>query len=239
MVYRLFLVSIFWLIALSCLLVAQPKVDVIGGTNLDFGNLYTGNTYKQNVTLRNIGTDTLIVTNVSASCGCTGTLMTNDHIVPGDSGVLSITFNPSRFGGKVEKAVTFDVNDTTKGHVRVVFKANVIKVVEVSPEYLMFRITQDSTGYGSVTIKNIGQDSIHILSAMPSSDDIQVTFSKNAIQPGGEREIEVSFKPKSTGTVKGTLNILTDDEHVPTISMRYFALVSGESSSSASSSHQK
>ena len=239
MISRLCIVSVFFLITLSCLLVAQPKVDVIGGTNLDFGNLYTGNTHKQNVTLRNIGTDTLIVTNVSASCGCTGTLMTNDHIMPGDSGILSITFNPTRFGGKVEKAVTFDVNDTTKRHVRVVFKANVIKVVEVSPEYLIFKITQDSTGSGSVTIKNIGQNTIHILSATPSSDDVKATFSKNAIHPGDEREIEVSFKPKSTGTVKGTLNILTDDEHVHSINMRYFALVSGQSSSSASSSHQK
>jgi len=218
---------------------AQPKLNVVGGTSLNFGDLYTGISHNHKVVFRNDGTDTLIVTNVSATCGCTGTLMSRDHIAPGDSGVLSINFNPSKFGGAVEKAVSFDVNDTTKGHVRIVFKANVVKALDVHPDYVIFKTNPDSNGTESVTIKNLSQSTIRILSVTPSSDAVRVTLPTKTLEPGQETSIDLTFTPKTIGAVKGTLVIKTDEAHVPVIDVRYFALVTAKSSRTAASTDQK
>ncbi|MBI1803534.1 MAG: DUF1573 domain-containing protein [Ignavibacteriae bacterium] len=226
-------------IFLSCLLTAQPKMSVVGGTKLDFGQLYTGKLYRHQVVIKNVGTDTLAITNVSATCGCTGTLMTTPHIAPNDSGVLSISFDPTRFVGQVEKAVTFDASDTSQPHVRITFKATIIKALELHPEYVMFRTTPESTATESITLKNVGETPVHILSAIPSSKDVRVAFSQNAVQPGKEATIDLIFSPAALGAAKGTLVIQTDAAHMPTLEVRYFALVSGKSSRTASSTQQK
>ena len=224
---------------MPCLLIAQPKLDVVGGTTLDFGNLYTGNSHHHKVVLRNVGTETLVVTAVSATCGCTGTLMSADHVAPGDSGVLSISFNPSRFGGPVEKAVSFDVNDTTVRHVRIVFKANVLKAFEVRPDYVVFKTSRDSAGTESIMLKNLSEKTVHILSVTPSSTVVHAIFSKKTLEPGDESAIDLTFTPETIGAAKGTLVIQTDELHVPTIDVRYFALVTAKSSRTASSTDHK
>src|ERR1041385_3351827 len=93
----LFFVTIF----LTCVsgALAQPKIQAVGGTTYDFGDAYTGNKVDRLITVRNIGTDTLRITDVKAQCGCTAAMMTQKSIAPGDSGKLSISFNTSGYGG--------------------------------------------------------------------------------------------------------------------------------------------
>ena len=58
---RFSIAAVLSFLFMPCLLIAQPKLDVVGGTKLDFGDLYTGNSHKHNVVLRNVGTETLII----------------------------------------------------------------------------------------------------------------------------------------------------------------------------------
>ena len=59
---------------------AQPKIQVVGGTKIDLGSIYRGAVVERKVMLKNIGSDTLVVSRVDPSCGCTGTVVSNDHI---------------------------------------------------------------------------------------------------------------------------------------------------------------
>ncbi len=236
---RFSIAAVLSFLFVPCLLIAQPKLDVVGGTKLDFGNLYTGNGHKHNIVLRNVGTETLVISNVSATCGCTGTLMSENDIAPGDSGILSISFNPNRLSGPVEKAVSFDANDTTMKHVRIVFKANVLKALDVRPNYVVFKTNHDSASSESVVLKNVSEKTVHILSVTPSTSVVHATFSKSTLDPGDESEIDLTFTPETIGAAKGTLVIQTDEPHVPAIDVRYFALVTAKSSRTASSTDHK
>ncbi len=77
-------------IALSAALSpAQPKFTLDGGMAFDFGELYTTTPVEKTLRISNSGSDTLRITNVSGSCGCTGTLLSASEIPPGGSGTLT------------------------------------------------------------------------------------------------------------------------------------------------------
>ncbi len=213
---------------LTCLmpahLLAQPRLHIVGGASFDFGELYTPSA-KKLLTLRNTGQDTLIISNVSASCGCTGVLMSHNRIAAGDSGVLAITFDAKRFSGPVEKIVSFSTNDKSQEHVRITFRATVNKTLEFEPEYFYFSTFPDSIATKELTIKNSSKKVIRLLRIAPSSEVFSVTASEDRIEPGQEITLTGSVKLASVGTFSGNVEITTDHSNVPSFAVRYFALV--------------
>lgn len=205
--------------------IAQPKLAIQGGTNLDFGEIYTGMKFVKDLSVYNIGTDTLVVRNVSASCGCTAVLLKQNRIPPHDSSSLAITFNSSQYSGMVAKSITFTCNDPEQKDVRIVFKANVIKVFDLAPEYVVFRTTIDSIPMDTVLLKNASPFPVKILSTSSSMPEVKATPSTDALKPGETAYIQLAFTPKTVGTIKGDLTIKTDNEHMQTLDVRYFGLV--------------
>ena len=126
------------------ILSAQPKFNLIGGSTFDFGVLYHGKAHKT-LTIKNEGTDTLVISNVSSSCGCTGTLMSNERIAPGDSGALAITFDTQKAHGESKKTVSLETNDQKNPRVRISFTANVIPVVDIVPDYVYLQGKEGTT----------------------------------------------------------------------------------------------
>ncbi|MBI4547372.1 MAG: DUF1573 domain-containing protein [Ignavibacteriae bacterium] len=204
---------------------AQPKLKVVGGTRFDFGELYESAPVKRLVTLKNIGSETLIISNIGASCGCTGTLMSNDHIAPNDSGILSITFNPGQFTGKVEKGVSFRSNDTAQKHVSINFTANIIRVLTFEPDYLFIRTPLDSSRTDTLIVTNTSSQKLKILSVIPNSELFSVRITDTDLEPDEETMLISTFTPKTKGTVSGNIDITTNHSKRPHIGVRYFAWV--------------
>lgn len=231
--------SFVWLLLFLCPIAApgQPRLELMGGTTFSFGEVYTGTTVSRDLTLKNRGTDTLVISDVSAGCGCTGTLMSSDRIAPGGSGVLSISFNSKKLSGEVQKVVTLNTNDTGHGHVRISFTANVIKSLSIDPEYLVFRTRVDSAAGADLSIVNVGPSAVRILSASSSDDRLSLTLTADRIDPGHESVLKCTLKPKSEGLINGTIAIVTDRPKIPTINVRFFALVGGKTAPAAASDH--
>jgi len=203
---------------------SQPKLEIVGGETFDFGDIWTTSAVKL-VTLNNRGTSKLAISKVSAACGCTGLLLSEAEIPPGKSGTLQITFDASRFSGKVEKSLTFETNDTTHRRVGIKFTANVNKTLEFDPEYFYFSTFPDSLASKDITIKNFSSTPIRILSITPSSNAISVSSSSNEIPAGEDTELTATLKVKSAGTASGNIIITTDHPKVPKFTLRFFALV--------------
>lgn len=202
--------------------VAQPKLIVVGGTTPDFGEVYTPTTERL-ITLKNAGTDTLTITDLSTSCGCTAALVSNDNIAPGDSGRLSVKFDVRSYSGKVGKSISMNTNDTTQKHVSIKFSANVIRSLSVDPEYFFFSTTVDSLAEKSIVITNSSSQTIRILSVKPSSDFISVQLSQDKLEPGEEATLTGTILPRVSGTARGSIDILSDFQPYPTHSVTYFA----------------
>ncbi len=224
-----FIISL--LVAFSPLLVAQPKFTLVEGTHFDFGDLYYG-TAKKILTIRNDGLDTLEISNVSASCGCTGTLMSNDHLAPHDSGALSITFNTKNIVGKAEKAVSLETNDPDHKKVRITFSANVIGILDLQPEYIYFQLKGDSAGTQNVTVKNRGTSDVNITSATTTMPNVKLSLSRTHLKPTEEATLTVTLSPAGKGTVKGNIELTTDHPKLPSIQVRVFGLVMEKEKSS-------
>lgn len=227
--------SLFILFVLPLTLFSQPKLNIVGGTSLNFGEVYSSMPVKHLVTIRNTGIDTLKIWDVSGSCGCTGTMMSNDHIAPGDSGTLEISFDPATFTGVVEKVISMKSNDTAHAKMRLSFTADVKRVLDVSPNYVVFKGVVGTTSIDTIILSNRSPDVVRLTSVVASTEDLVVQPVKSTIQPNETLEIICRYSPKKSGTVKGTIVVSTDHPHLPSLNIRYFSLV--RSTSSAPGSH--
>jgi len=225
------------LLFFNSILLCQPRLQLPGGTKFDFGEVYTGTTVHRDLTLKNIGTDTLIISEISAACGCTGTMMSNDRIAAGDSGSLFISFNSKSFSGDIEKVVTLTTNDTSHGHVRITFTAKILKWLTLEPEYLVFHASVDSAATEELSIVNTGTFAIRILSATSSTDRLSVTLTRELIHAGEEARMQCTLKPGAEGLVNGTIAVKTDQPKMPSFAVRFFALVKSKSPRLGSSEH--
>lgn len=77
----------------------------------DFGDLKKGVPASFDFTFKNTTKETILITNVKASCGCTATNYTKTPIKPGETASVTATYNAAN-PGPFSKAVTVTTNDT-------------------------------------------------------------------------------------------------------------------------------
>ena len=74
-------------------------------------NLEKGKPVSYDFSFKNTTKQTILVTNVKASCGCTATNYTKTPIKPGESGTVTATYNAAN-PGTFTKTITVTTNDT-------------------------------------------------------------------------------------------------------------------------------
>jgi hypothetical protein len=215
------------LLALALLLAAaalsaQPKFGIEGGKLFDFGELRTIAPVTRELRVTNTGTDTLRITNVSGSCGCTGTLLSNSNIAPGGDGLLKITFDPAKFKGKVEKVVSMNTNDPADGNPHITFTATITQILEFGVSHLVVTTVVDSGETAVVPVKNLSDVPIRVSGVRAVPADLAVAISPGLIQPGESAELRCSIRPSKSGIIKGDITLSTDHPLLPTIALRYF-----------------
>jgi hypothetical protein len=214
----------------------QPKLRVIGGFKFDYGTVYSNRTLKKEIMLKNDGTDTLIITSPSSSCGCTVAMISESqsHIPPDSTGRMSVSFDPSRFSGSVTKGISFETNDPKQAHAHIDFTVKVSKAIEISAEYLPFPDAKvDSVSEAEYILKNVTDKPMKILSILAKSNAdtvesksciVTAEIDKKVIEPNDFATIKFSLRPTKKGISKGNIVIDTDSPDVPRISTRFFSL---------------
>ncbi len=76
----------------------------------DFGTVIEGEIVTFSFKFKNDGGSNLLISNVSASCGCTATKYTREPVKPGEEGVVTVTFNTHRRNGFQNKSITVASN---------------------------------------------------------------------------------------------------------------------------------
>jgi hypothetical protein len=191
----------------------QPKLEFEGGSKFNLGPVYRGMLAERRVILKNSGSDTLIISHVDVSCGCTGTMMSQDHIAPGDTGSLLITFNSKNFRGAVHKTVTLNSNDPGQPQAQIQFDATVVENVVVTPEYLWFQDAEVGTKNTRIlTIKNDGKGPLQLKSFSSDVKGLALTLPKEPLQPGASVQLPVVFTPAEASPVLAErMTITTSD----------------------------
>ncbi len=210
-------------------LVAQPKIQIVEGTQLNFGEVYHGNKAEKVITIKNVGSDTLRINDIHAQCGCTAALMSDadKRLGPNQTGKLSIAFNTASYSGPVSKQVYITSNDTSNPKVTITFTTNVLEVLGFEPKLLSFDNMKVDSAYSKiVTIANPSpKEAVKILSVETKSPMLKLALMKNQLMPGEKTQLEATFKPDKSGTFQGTVDFTTDNAANPKISINFYAWV--------------
>ena len=203
--------------------VSQPKIKVVQGTEFSFGKVYKGTRPTQIMTIKNVGSDTLNITEVSAQCGCTATMMSKQKLAPSDSGNLSISFNTGGYNGQVTKHVYLKSNDPQEPDLTIEFMANVVQSLNPEPDRISFMISKTESTYSKViTLTNMAKESIKILSVKTEFPDLKVSLLKNQLMPGEQTELQAVLHVFRPVPNQGTIELKTDHLTQPKIDIPVF-----------------
>jgi hypothetical protein len=87
-----------------------PAISVTP-TTFDFGKMNQNDSRSTEVVVKNVGTDSLHIHDVIATCGCTVPSLPTRVLSPGQSTVLTVHFDSQKFSGPVNKKVTIKSDD--------------------------------------------------------------------------------------------------------------------------------
>jgi len=82
-----------------------PRFEFIGGERFNFGNISDKRDATHVFKFRNAGKRPLIVTQATASCGCTVPSISKDPIKPGDTAELKVVFHTTERSGVFTKEI--------------------------------------------------------------------------------------------------------------------------------------
>ena len=92
-------------------MMAQDPVITFEKTEHDFGKINEGDGRVSVVfSFKNEGMAPLVLSNVRASCGCTTPTWTKEPVEPGQTGSITVTYNPNGRPGRFQKTVTITSN---------------------------------------------------------------------------------------------------------------------------------
>lgn len=99
------------LVVLSVAAVAAPNIHV-DKPIYDFGSVAEGIAIAHTFVIRNMGDETLVITRVAVSCGCTAADSATNSIAPGESVDLKVVVDTAGFGGrKISQRINVFSND--------------------------------------------------------------------------------------------------------------------------------
>lgn len=76
----------------------------------DFGIIEEGTVVTHEFVFTNSGKAPLVITNAQGSCGCTVPEYPRDPVMPGQKGVIKVSFDSSNRAGRQDKTVTLTAN---------------------------------------------------------------------------------------------------------------------------------
>lgn len=82
----------------------------------NFGDIEKGKPVTHEFTFKNTSKQTILITGVKASCGCTTPTWTKTPIQPGESGNVTATYNAAN-PGPFTKTITVTANDTDQNKI--------------------------------------------------------------------------------------------------------------------------
>ena len=201
------------------LTLGTPKLFVDKMT-LDMGVVTGGSIKQEYIVLKNSGTDTLKITSVKASCGCTTVKPSKNYLLPGQSDKIQISFNTSGITGTSKKFVFIETNDPTSTITTVTMLADVQYDLMLTSHIGIINMGAFTVGKSSKTVltfKNLSKRSITLkrINGLPKNSEIQPRFTKNILLSGESTQVELLVMPKERGQKRYQLLLETNNKKLP------------------------
>lgn len=171
----------------------------------DFGMVPREAAMTHDFLLKNVGNDTLRITKIKPTCGCTTAPVRKKVLAVGDSTVMEVTFKSGRISGSTIKAINVTTDMKPRGLFPVKIQAYVESPTMKPPkfyaeprqiEYQPEKIS--ASGSGKTVLKNEYDYDVEA-TIVDYSDEIgAVKLSSNKISAGSNAELIFSFAELSS-----------------------------------------
>jgi hypothetical protein len=163
-------------------------------TVFDFGAMNKGSTVAHSYWFKNTGTDTLVITKIKSTCGCTSTKEGGIIAAPGESASIDIIFNSGKFNGRLSKSIKIETNDKLNPYMEIRFKATINDPL-FSLEYMPFEADFKAVAKGksetfkiSITNKDTTVTNLEIVDK-PQESFIKTELDQESLQPGDSAKL--------------------------------------------------
>ncbi len=203
--------KIFFVLLFAFTLLAQnsPKLEVVGGENINIGNKQRGVPVEYDIAVKNVGNADLKITSVSSSCGCMGILSSTDVIKPGESGSVKFSFNGQGMG-IVSKNIYIATNESAGASHTVTFTVNMVDPLSVNPASIMTEGKVGDEIKQTATLTNSSGSEITITEITSNSPVVKVESDKMSIANGEAASLSISIKLYEETTVNAAVTIKTN-----------------------------
>ena len=162
----------------------------------DFGTIWDHESMTAVYPFTNTGTQTLVITRMKAGCGCTTPVADKTVIQPGESGTITVTFDPRGKQRKQDKKITIYTNSPVNSEKALWIRSTVKPYIEVDNKFLMlnemkmgepesieFNIYPSDPNYKIQSITGVGKHGQYV-----SAKEIEVP-------DGAPRRIRINVAP--------------------------------------------
>ena len=207
------------------IVVAQPKLEIVEGKKFYLDTLSEGSVVEKNLIIKNAGTDSLFILDVTTSCGCTVAKLSRTLLLSGDTALLHINIDFSNLSGHVKKKVFLSSNDPEEKKTAIEFSALILRPIMVHPSYINFATVKIGTiQLRSIDIENTTSTPISIMKV--STIDSQCTAKPfvNVLMPFSSAKFELELRPARTGKLVGQVRIETGNLRQKFLNISYIAI---------------
>ncbi len=222
--------------------VVGPRISA-NEESYDFGKVQEGKMVTHQFQINNTGDDVLVIKKVKASCGCTAAKPAENDLKPGESTLISVTFNTSRRFGPQKKYIYIFTNDPNNEQFRLSFTAEVIgndkkleikngpKLYLLKKQHNFGKVKQGEIVKTTFEFTNAGASPLKISQLKASCGCTTTKLAKDILQPGEKAAFEVEFDTTDRiGKMSRTVTLYSNDPTNAVQSVRlYINIVEGKS----------
>lgn len=196
----------------------------------DFGQLQEGPLATTSFEIRNLGDADLNITTVRTSCGCTGAVVGNRHVPPGDKTQVEVIYRTEGRPGPFKKLVSVQSDDPTSPNLLLEIRGNVIprpapSLALPKPRVAIPPGEPGTVACFSLSVTNRGQEPLEIR-RVASQDGQVVLWAKTlTMAPGETRELPLKLTRPAAPSKQLPFRVESNDPRRP---MQYFFVVQEE-----------
>jgi len=206
---------------------AQGVLKFVKDTH-EFGNVAEGKTATYDFEFTNEGNAPIVISNVTASCGCTTPFWTHEPVLPGKKGKITASYNSAGRPGPFTKTITVASNASATNLVLTI-KGMVVPKPTATPEELaksptlqlqtaghqFGKIEKGQTVTKSFVFTNTGKSDLVVKSVASSCGCVTFKASKAAVKPGEQASLELRYTPRSLNQQNEAVIVTTNDLNTP------------------------
>lgn len=130
--------------------------------------------------IKNIGTDTLYLTDIKLCCGAQHEL-TSDELAPGETSELTVIYTTGDSIGAFEKYLYVYSNDISNPEIELTIKGKVVRRLEWTPSKFRLFLNEENGGCLPVTIKSTDGKPFSLTTFIATEDCLAVDIDPNKV----------------------------------------------------------